>query len=136
MHQKFNTFAKFIEEKIINNWCNVDIYCFDKILGLTTVIYVDKRSVTFIWQYVGCMTIHHADGNLQDSCLNLANYGKFKVIIVKSYVVHLVECSKISYREKKHCPLIAKWITSILELHRAQVMKHTNEGRERCTPWL
>ena len=31
---------------------------FDKNLGLTTVIYVDKRSVTFIWQY-GCMTIYH-----------------------------------------------------------------------------
>ena len=31
---------------------------FDKNVGLTTVIYVDKRSVTFIWQY-GCMTIYH-----------------------------------------------------------------------------
>ena len=30
--------------------------------------------------------------------------------------MHLVECSKISYHEKFHCPLISKWITSILEI--------------------
>ena len=44
-------------------------------------------------------------GNLRQFCLNPANYGNFKVIIVKSYVVHLVQCSKISYYEKPHCPL-------------------------------